>query len=392
MTLKILVVDDEADVPMLIRQRFRKDIQEKRIDFRFAGNGVEALAVLEQEPDTGIVLCDINMPEMDGLTLLSRLSVRGPLPKSVIVSAYGDMDNIRTAMNRGAFDFLTKPIDFKDLQATIEKTSHELLLIRQALETRDELTALRHELKIAATIQGSLLPPETAAQGAARGFDLYARVIPARAVGGDFYDYFMIDERHLGFLVADVSGKGVGAAIYMAVCRTMLRAIAHEGVDPATCLRRVNDRLSADGESGMFVTVFYGILDLETGEIQYAKGGHPPPFLAGGSGVRMLDMAGDMVLGLLEGQPFEVRREHLAPEEFIVLYSDGVSEAMDEAGELLSTERTAALIERAPRASSRALAESVIAGVADFQGDAPQADDITVLALGRPAGPPVSQS
>jgi sigma-B regulation protein RsbU (phosphoserine phosphatase) len=99
-----------------------------------------------------------------------------------------------------------------------------------------------------------------------------------------------------------------------------------------------------------------------------------------------------MVLGLLEGQPVEVRREHLAPEEFIVLYSDGVSEAMDEAGELLSTERTAALIERAPRASSRALAESVIAGVADFQGDAPQADDITVLALGRPAGPPVSQS
>jgi sigma-B regulation protein RsbU (phosphoserine phosphatase) len=387
MTVKILVVDDEPDVPLLIRQRFRKDIQEKRLDFRFAGNGVEALRVIEQEPDIGIVLSDINMPEMDGLTLLSELTGRGPLPKAVIVSAYGDMENIRVAMNRGAFDFLTKPIDFRDLQATVEKTSQELALIRQALETRDELVGLRRELHIAASIQRSLLPREIPPSVAGRRFDLFATVIPAREVGGDFYDWFMLDSRRLGFLVADVSGKGVGAAIYMAVCRTLLRAAALEGVSPAECLRKVNDLLCGDGDSGMFVTVCYAILDIETGELEYARGGHPPGFLVGPSGVRSFDLEGDIAVGMLDDQSFEVRRAWMAPGDFLVLYSDGVSEAMNESEELFSIERIGALLQDAPCGSCVELGSAVIAGVTAHQGSARQSDDITVLTLGYTGNP-----
>lgn len=381
MTLKILVADDEPDVPLLIRQRFRKDIQEKRIEFRFAGNGVEALQALEREPDIGIVLTDINMPEMDGLTLLSTLTGRGPLPKAVIVSAYGDMDNIRIAMNRGAFDFLTKPIDFQDLQVTIARTNSELRLIRQALETRDELVGLRRELQIAASIQRSLLPRELPVNGAAGRFDLFATVMPAREVGGDFYDYFLIDGRRLGFLVADVSGKGVGAAIYMAVSRTILRAVALEGRGAAGCLQRLNELLCVDGDAGMFVTVCYGILDLETGELEYAKGGHPPPFLIGHDGVRAFEMSGDMAIGLLEDQQFHVRRERLAPGEFLVFYTDGVSEAMNEAEECFSIERLGAVLEHAPRTSCRTIADAIVAEVVVHQGTAGQSDDITVLTL-----------
>jgi len=137
MTVKILVVDDEADLEMLIKQKFRQKIRERQYEFVFAGNGNQALEKLKQQVDVEIVLSDINMPEMDGLTLLSRLSEVSPIIKAVIVSAYGDMDNIRTAMNRGAFDFITKPVNFDDLQLTIEKT------IKHVNQTKETLRAIK---------------------------------------------------------------------------------------------------------------------------------------------------------------------------------------------------------------------------------------------------------
>ena len=134
---KILVADDEADLEMLIKQKFRQKIREQQYEFIFAVNGNDALNKIQEHPDVDIVLSDINMPEMDGLTLLSRLSESSPLIKSVIVSAYGDMDNIRTAMNRGAFDFITKPINFEDLSLTMEKT------LKHVLQTRETIKAIK---------------------------------------------------------------------------------------------------------------------------------------------------------------------------------------------------------------------------------------------------------
>jgi adenylate cyclase len=134
---KILVADDEADLEVLIKQKFRQKIREREFEFVFAINGKDALDKLQQHPDVDMVLSDINMPEMDGLTLLSRLNETSPLVKAVIVSAYGDMDNIRTAMNRGAFDFITKPINFDDLALTMEKT------LKQVLQTRETLKAIK---------------------------------------------------------------------------------------------------------------------------------------------------------------------------------------------------------------------------------------------------------
>lgn len=140
---KILVVDDEIDLQFLIQQKFRKQIKAKKYDFVFALNGVEALAMIEAEPDVDIVLSDINMPEMDGLTLLTHISESSPLIKSVIVSAYGDMDNIRTAMNRGAFDFITKPINFEDLNITMEKTLSHVEQIKNTLKAIKENDILK---------------------------------------------------------------------------------------------------------------------------------------------------------------------------------------------------------------------------------------------------------
>lgn len=140
---KILVADDEIDLETLIKQKFRQKIREQQYEFLFAANGNDALEIIQQHPDIDMVLSDINMPEMDGLTLLSRLSESSPLIKSVIVSAYGDMDNIRTAMNRGAFDFITKPINFEDLQVTMEKTLKHVLQIKDTLKAIKENNILK---------------------------------------------------------------------------------------------------------------------------------------------------------------------------------------------------------------------------------------------------------
>ncbi len=140
---KILVADDEPDLETLIRQKFRKQIREQVYDFVFAINGVDALTKIKEHPDIDIVLSDINMPEMDGLTLLNKLAESSPLLKTVIVSAYGDMDNIRTAMNRGAFDFVTKPVNFADLELTMQKTIQHVNQIKQTLIAVKENNILR---------------------------------------------------------------------------------------------------------------------------------------------------------------------------------------------------------------------------------------------------------
>ncbi|MEZ5103939.1 MAG: adenylate/guanylate cyclase domain-containing protein [Draconibacterium sp.] len=140
---KILVVDDEADLEVLVKQKFRKKIREQEYEFVFANNGVEALKQISNHLDLDLVLSDINMPEMDGLTLLSKLNEQHSILKSVIISAYGDMANIRTAMNLGAFDFITKPVDFNDLELTIEKTIKYVKQVRETVQMIKENNILK---------------------------------------------------------------------------------------------------------------------------------------------------------------------------------------------------------------------------------------------------------
>ena len=141
-TYKILVVDDEPDLEPLMLQRMRRDIRSGKYRFVFAQNGIEALEKLNEDDEIDMVLSDINMPQMDGLTLLQQIPEVDPNIRSVIISAYGDMQNIRTAMNRGAFDFVTKPLDFDDLKVTIARTLRHLVEWREALSSRDKLVAL----------------------------------------------------------------------------------------------------------------------------------------------------------------------------------------------------------------------------------------------------------
>ena len=198
----ILVVDDEPDVEPLIRQRMRRHVRAGKYALHFAGNGAEALEILAEDNRIDMVVTDINMPKMDGLALLSEIPKLDPDTKSIVVSAYGDMSNIRTAMNRGAFDFVTKPLDFNDFEVTIERTQGHIARWKDALRSRDRLTALQRELELANHMQQAILPVDFPSN---RDFNVHGSMVPAKNVGGDFFDVVMLEHGQIGLAVADVS-------------------------------------------------------------------------------------------------------------------------------------------------------------------------------------------
>jgi sigma-B regulation protein RsbU (phosphoserine phosphatase) len=382
MPTRLLVVDDEPDLELLIRQKFRRRVRSGEMDFVFAGDGVEALAALEAHPDIAVVLTDINMPRMDGLTLLDRIGDLDRLIKVVIVSAYGDMSNIRTAMNRGAFDFIIKPIDFTDLEVTVDKTIREVEALREATILRTQLDSLQHELDLARQIQLSSLPARFPAFPDRSDFDLYATMLPAREVGGDFYDFFLVDDDRLGFVLGDVSGKGMGAALFMAVTRTMVRATALRDLPVETCVRHANRVLHPESLPRMFVTLIYGMLDTRTGEIAYCNAGHNLPYVVRASGeVALVSRTSGIGLCLAKDFNYEAGALTLHPGDSLFLYTDGVTEAVNEYNERFEEERLERCLCASCGQPAEAMIRQVLHTVEVFAGSTAQADDLTMLAL-----------
>ena len=378
---KILVVDDEVDLEPLMLQRMRRHIRSGQYSFVFAHNGIEALERLREEADIDMVLSDINMPQMDGLTLLEQIPKVDPNIRSVIISAYGDMKNIRTAMNRGAFDFVTKPLDFDDLQITIERTVSHLIEWRDALSSRDKLVMLQNELDVATKMQQSILPTKFPSGPDYRSF---ASMEPARNVGGDFYDVIPLENGRIGLTIADVSGKGVPAALFMMSSRTLLKGAAIGNHEPGDVLREVNNLLVEDNETMMFVTLFYTLYDPHSGLLTYANGGHNAPLIrhADGSST-LLPLTGGIALGVIDGIEYEQAEVRLERGETLILYTDGVTEAMNEAEEEFGLDRLAAVLTSHPSNDPEEVNGAIFEAVRAFAGDAPQSDDITCLTLCR---------
>ena len=378
---KILVVDDEPDLQPLILQRMRRPIRSGKYVFTFAQNGVEALQKLNADPDIDMVVSDINMPQMDGLTLLEQIPSVNPNIRSVIISAYGDMQNIRTAMNRGAFDFVTKPLDFKDLRHTIARTLRNLVEWREALASRDQLVVLQNELDVASKIQQSILPTEFPQH---ENYGIHASMEPARNVGGDFYDILTLERDHIGLAIADVSDKGVPASLFMMSSRTLLKGTAIGLPQPGDVLSDVNDLLYEENETAMFVTVFYAVYSPMTGEMTYANGGHNPPLLIHADGSsEFVPQIGGIALGIAQGIPFPQKTLTLQRGDTLLLYTDGVTEAMNAESEEFGVERLQTIFRDTPPTSAQATNDAVFAAVHAFAGDTPQSDDITCLSISR---------
>ena len=387
MAVKILSVDDELDLEVLLTQYFRRQIRKGEYEFAFAHNGLEALQKLLETPDFDIILSDINMPEMDGLTLLAKVNeLKNPAMKCIMVSAYGDMDNIRSAMNKGAFDFATKPIDLDDLSRTIEKAIEQVRYIRESQQEHNQLESIKNDLAIAGEIQQTILPrsfppfPELT-----EVVDIYASMTPAKDVGGDFYDFFQIDDERIGLVIADVSGKGVPASLFMAVSRTLLRATALRGVSSAECLTYANKLLCKESLDSMFVTVFYGIYHYKTGMMDYTNAGHNPPYLLrGGRTVECLPVASNFVVGVFDDIEFESNTLTFGIGATLLLYTDGVTEAFNDKREQFSESNLQDILASMHESSSaKEVVTSVLQSVKTFSGDYPQSDDITLLSLQR---------
>jgi sigma-B regulation protein RsbU (phosphoserine phosphatase) len=249
--------------------------------------------------------------------------------------------------------------------------------LRAAMEQQAVLASLKQELEIAHSMQLSILPRTAPATDAAR---VEALMVPAKEVGGDFYDYFLLDDRRLAVVVADVSGKGVPAAFFMAISRTLLKTNALFLERPSDVIGKLNDQLCAENEQMMFVTVFFAILDLANGELAYVNAGHNPPVLRQHDGaVRFLPKGQNMALAVLEGQVYTEGLLLLSPGDTMLLYTDGVTEASN-AGHVLFGDANLLEVVRG-HDGGPGLPEAVLRAVRTFEAGAAQADDITCVAL-----------
>ena len=262
-----------------------------------------------------------------------------------------------------------------------QSLSSMVVELREALVTKTRLAWLEQELQIAAQVQLSILPRQLPDDPRVQ---LHCHITPAREVGGDFYDYFAIDAEHLGFVMADVSGKGVPAALFMAITRTLLKATALFVASPPLCIRKLNDLLARENEQMMFVTIFYGVLHLPSGQVHYVNAGHNPPYwLRGDASVQAVARTGGMAVAISEDFPYREGTLTLAPGEMLFLYTDGITEAFNPDAQEYGDARLASVLQGLnQRPTTPAdICNAVLADVHQFERGAPQADDMTCMGL-----------
>jgi sigma-B regulation protein RsbU (phosphoserine phosphatase) len=260
------------------------------------------------------------------------------------------------------------------------------LSVKRFIENLRAETAAREriesELRIAAEIQMSMLPQKFPPFPDRKEFDIYAIMDPAKEVGGDFYDFFFVDNNKLCFVIGDVSGKGVPAALFMAICKTVLKTEAMRGLSPKEVIYHVNNILCPDNQMCMFVTVFCVILDVETGEMEFTNGGHNPPLLCSGNTCyEFVDVPKGFVIGAMENVQCENRKIQLKPGDVIFMYTDGVTEAMNPEKKLFSEPRLKESVTRLKDRDIKDLIHAMREEIRTYAQGEPQSDDITMMAV-----------
>jgi sigma-B regulation protein RsbU (phosphoserine phosphatase) len=298
---------------------------------------------------------------------------------------------VGASVNRTTVNRLRSIVEQKTRDQLLEEIQSKNTELEESLETlkrtRSAKDRMESELNIGRDIQMSMLPLSFPAFPEQGEFDVHAALYPAQEVGGDFYDMFMIDLDHFCFCVGDVSGKGVPAALFMAVTKTLMKSRAANDLSPASILSHVNSETAEGNDSAMFVTIWMAILNLHSGELVYSNAGHNPPYIVRKNGdLERLDKRHGPVVGAMEGIAYGEDRVKLTRDDLIYLYTDGVTEAMDIEGSLYSEQRLVDLLEVGNYPTAK---DSVVDSVDDvwrFQGDASQADDVTIMAV-RYLGP-----
>ncbi|MCX8021500.1 MAG: SpoIIE family protein phosphatase [Syntrophorhabdaceae bacterium] len=298
-----------------------------------------------------------------------------------------DMAHATERIGSGEFDIELPPIKSND---EVGRLTEAFEIMRKSLKTYitqlKETTAIKErvesELKVAHDIQMSFLPKEFPSYEERDAFDIYATLRPAKEVGGDLYDFFLIDRNRLCIVVGDVSGKGIPAALFMAMTKTLIKSKATLGFSPDKILDKVNNELSSGNSANMFVTLFCGILDLEGGRLEYSIGGHNPPYLIKSDG-RIETLSGQvgLVVGIMEDACYGLERVELSPGDTLFLYTDGVNEAMNDKGEMFTLKRLEEELKGLTGKGVKEILSGLEEAVDGFCGEAEQSDDITMMVV-----------
>jgi phosphoserine phosphatase RsbU/P len=372
---KILVVDDEPDLELLIRQKFRKEIKEGKYNFSFANNGIRALEKLNDDKEIELVLTDINMPEMDGLTLLSKIKeMNNPLLHSVIVSAYSDIFNIRTAMNGGAFDFVVKPIDLSDLEITIEKAIKNLDVFRDAVKSRDELVIVRKELEEARTLQLSMLPKTIPLGGK---FDIAVYMKTASEVGGDYYDFSTKKDGSLNVAIGDATGHGMKAGIMVSIMKTLF--ISDSDETELEDFFDISNRTIKSLNLGRMMMAF-SMLNLKENRVKYINAAMPTILVYNSARKKVVEYINQsMPLGALSESDFTVNEFEVNSGDVILLLSDGLPELFNSEKEMFGYDKIINLLEENYYKAPNEIIESLKSSAKAWGGELEPDDDITFV-------------
>jgi len=374
---KILVVDDEPDLELLIKQKFRKEIKEGAYNFSFANNGVQALEKINSDNKIELILTDINMPEMDGLTLLKEVKkLNNPLLHSVIVSAYGDILNIRTAMNGGAFDFVVKPIDLKDLEITIKKALDHLSTFKKALTSRDELIAVRKELEEARYLQLSMLPKKIPENGE---LDIAVFMDTATEVGGDYYDFSNHVDGSLNIAIGDATGHGMRAGIMVSIMKTLFISDSFD-MDLVEFFNNSNKTIK-DLNLGRMLMAF-AMLNYNENKIQFVNAGMPSLFVYKKSEDKVKEyVKQSMPLGAIAKFDFQTEQFEVDSGDIILLLSDGLPELFNHTNEMFGYKRVEKLLQTNANRTSEEIIEQLKLASTEWAGEQDADDDITFVVI-----------
>ena len=376
----ILAVDDTPENLDVV-----KGILASKYTVKAAINGPMALKIVEKQPPD-LILLDIMMPGMSGYEVCERLK-SNPDTSNIPVIFLTAMDQTTDeskGFDLGAADYITKPVNPPILEARVK--TH--LALKQAMDELQDTYAtikrqkdrMQEELNVGHTIQMSMLPLDFPAFPERSEFDLHGLLKPAREVGGDFYDFFMVSEDEICLVVGDVSGKGVPAALFMAVSQTMIKTAASGDRSPASIMTRVNDALSTDNPASMFVTLFLAIVDIRTGRFRYCNAGHNPPYIVHPDGrLTCLNQRHGVVMGAMPGMAYGEDEATLEKDDSLFMFTDGVTEAMDPKGQFYNETGLEHFLGNADRSTAQNLAGSALQSVEGFAGEADQFDDITIL-------------
>jgi phosphoserine phosphatase RsbU/P len=368
---RVLIVDDvKANVDMLV-EALRGDYK-----LSVALGGEAALRAVEKSPPD-LLLLDIVMPDMDGYEVCRRLRA-DPATRELPVMFLSSLEDVKDkakGFELGANDYLTKPFEILEVKARVNS------LLKAKAYADAVKAAQERDLTIAREIQLGLLPSDFGARSAGTAWDVHAVIEPARHVGGDLFEVLRLSEDRMVLAVGDVCGKGITAALFMAVAVTLLRTLARQCETPDELLRRLNDELAAQNPRGMFVTM--ACLDVRGSKVTCANAGHDTSLLVGSGSLRSVFPSTGTVLGMFPDQPYSSESVELAPRDTLVLYTDGVSEAADPGGALFGDERLHACFAKGAGASAADSVERLMGSVRAFAAGAPQSDDITILALRR---------